>query len=123
MFQKGDINEDITITVISLSKPKPKPENIDNQSKTNEEYDGFLDMDFMPKNVVPLNVINHDAFFEGEIPQSSHSDVAYDADQVIPRKRKAPFSEGAKDVEAGSSSAPDNFLVAAPSKKSKPIVI
>ncbi|CAI9292108.1 unnamed protein product [Lactuca saligna] len=75
------------------------------ESKTdNDEYEGFLDMDFMAQAASPLNVIYPDAVSEGEIPHDTHSDVEFDDDQLITRKRKASFLGGANDVEVGSSS-------------------
>ncbi|CAI9280137.1 unnamed protein product [Lactuca saligna] len=62
--------------------PDPEPENTDNQFETDKDYE----------------------FYEG-----SHSDIEFDDDQLIPRKRKDPFSGGAYVAEVCSSSTPDSF--------------
>ncbi|CAI9300137.1 unnamed protein product [Lactuca saligna] len=59
----------------------------------------------MAQIVVPLNVVYPDTYFEGEIPQGTNGYIESDDEQVNPRKKKASFSGGANDAEAGSSSA------------------
>lgn len=103
----------MAFTVVIQPESEPEPGNADNQSETDEDYVGFLDMDFMTWTVVPLNIIYLDTFSKGEIPHSTYSDVESDDDQLITRKRKASSPGGTNDVEAGSLSAPP------PNKKRK----
>ena len=56
------------IPYVDTTTNQPIPDTGD-QSETNA-YEGFLDLGFMPQVVpiVPLNVIYHDSYFEGEVP-------------------------------------------------------
>ncbi|CAI9303777.1 unnamed protein product [Lactuca saligna] len=56
--------------------------------------------------VVLLNVVYPDAYFEGEVPQGTSSDIDSNNNQFNPRMRKASFSGGAHD-EVGSSTIGD----------------
>lgn len=55
--KKGELNQDMAITIVSQPESEPELEKADNQYETYEDYKGFIDMDFMTQNFVPLNVI------------------------------------------------------------------
>lgn len=55
--KKGELNQDMAITIVSQPKSEPELEKADNQYETYEDYKGFIDMDFMTQTFVPLNVI------------------------------------------------------------------
>ena len=54
----------------------------------------------MTQPAIPLSFVYPDAYFEGEIPQGTHSDIESNDDQLNPRKRKVSFLGGANDAEA-----------------------
>ena len=71
-----------------------------------DDYEGFLDLGFMPQAVVPivpLNVIYPHSYFEVEVPQGTNRDNDFNNDHLKPRKRKASFSGGAHNIEVGCS--------------------
>ncbi|CAI9290131.1 unnamed protein product [Lactuca saligna] len=86
------------------------------------DYEGFLDLGFMPPvfvHVVPLNVVYHDSYFEVENPQVTNSDTKSDNDQFNTQKRKAFFSRGDRDAKARSSSIDGDPSSPLPSNKRK----
>ncbi|CAI9268815.1 unnamed protein product [Lactuca saligna] len=84
-----------------VSEDQPMPEADNDQFKTdNDDYEGYLDMEFMAQNATALTVVYHGASFDREIPQGTHSEFESDDDQLNPRKRKASFSGGTNEVEA-----------------------
>ncbi|CAI9292359.1 unnamed protein product [Lactuca saligna] len=77
--------------------------------------------------VVPLNVVYPSSCFEGEIsqedPQGIDNYIDSDNVQLDPRKRKASFSGGAYDDEAGSSfAAAAGDLSASPPKTKRKLI-
>ncbi|CAI9298808.1 unnamed protein product [Lactuca saligna] len=72
------------------SHPPPhtpsSPSDTGDQSNIND-YEGFLDVRFMPQVVVPdvpLNVIYLDSYFEEEVPQEINRAIELDNDQINP---------------------------------------
>ncbi|CAI9272199.1 unnamed protein product [Lactuca saligna] len=89
----------------ATTNDQPIPDTSD-QLDTND-YEGFLDLDFMPQSAVPFNVVYLDSYFESEISQEvlqgTNSYIKSDDGQLNPRNRNASFLGGAHDIEARSS--------------------
>ncbi|CAI9296761.1 unnamed protein product [Lactuca saligna] len=103
----GDDDEDMVVDDTPPSTPDvdvTTDQRIPDTSEHSEDddYEGFLNLGFMQKVVVPavpLNFVYHGSYFKGEIslevPQGTDIDIEYDNDQLNPRKTLVSTNENA----------------------------
>ncbi|CAI9266892.1 unnamed protein product [Lactuca saligna] len=104
---------------ITMSTPIQPIATFQEESSLNFEKKWFIYLECMPHTGLPLSVVYPDAYSEEEIPQGTYSDIDSDEDKLNPRKRNVTFSQGANDVEVGSSSIAGSSLAPPLFKKYK----